>query len=238
MKKTTQLLIMTLFALLLFAAGCGGTERQTAKTQAQPASSGQSSGQAGTADKTAGAAAFLNAEGLGEAVYDDAEKVFSNEYVNPGHWELKETSALGGIDASVFDLSCSGIKDSYPAGAACEPLIRFTQTQKQQASGRQPFGALYFTDPTAELTLSEPLTVKEYFLKKVGPVYAPVQMNAFSPNNDGISSSYDDSAGRKESEYSPRGYFPKKVAEGDELWLVLDISETANGEPQRRTVWK
>ncbi len=223
--------IIAALALALALAGCGA--------QGSPNMGSDSGGKPAAVQENTGAKAFLQAEGLGGAPYEDAEKVYSNSLVNPGHWEQTDALTIGEADEALFSLTVSDIRDAYPAGAPCEPYLTFKQTKEQLKEFRVPVGSLYFARPSAgEPSLSEQPAVLEYFLKDIGPVNAPVQLNCFSSENDGHTGSAEDKEGAEHTYFDTKGYFPKKVAEGDEIWLVLDLSDTEAESVQTRMIWK
>ena len=227
----SKLLAAVILASVLIVSGCG----EAGGAKPQPGSSGASEA---PKEETAGAEAFLAADGLWSVVYRDGDKVYSDERVNPGAWELAETVTAGGEDETLFSLTVSDIRPSYPAGAACEPYIIFTQTKEQQKEERKPLGALYFALPGGTDAGLEELTVLEYFLEKAGPVSAPVQLSAFASDSDGQSGGAESSDGDRDAYFSAMGYFPAKVSEGCEIWLVLDLSDTDKLSPASRHIWK
>ena len=223
--------IIATLVLALTLAGCG--------TGSSP-NTGSDPGRKPTADQeNTGTKAFLQAEGLGGASYEDAEKVFSSGLVNPGHWEQTDTLTIGETEKALFSLTVSDVRDTYPAGAPCEPYLTFKQTKEQLKERRMPVGSLYFALPSEEEpSLSEQPVVLEYFLKDLGPGSAPVQLNCFSSENDGRTGSAEDKEGAEHTYFDTKGYFPQKVAKGDEIWLVLDLSDTEAESVQTRMIWK
>ncbi len=235
MKKRTVLLALACCLAAAFLPGCGGGSGKRPPGGA----AGAETAAAGDSDADIGSRAFLAAEGLDAAAGTDDGKVYSDGKVNPGCWNLAEKITVGEADEELFTFSAAGVGKTYQAGAACEPYITFTRTKKQQEEKRVPCGALYFALPSSgDPGLFDKLTVLEYCLKNVSTSYAQVQLNCFTPENDGRTGSAENAAGDSDTYFAARGYFPKKVAEGDEIWLVLDLSDTGADAPVMRTVWK
>ena len=149
----------------------------------------------------------------------------------------------------IFDFTAKGkharftvhydmISDSYTAGETCRPSL----TIRRSGDGGQSFGnilgAVYFADiAKGGDDFGESVNIREYFRRERTPAGERVIMSRFGYGKDwdGYGKGSD---GSEDYYFRPVCRFPRMVAEGDRIWLVLDMADGAGGTVKMRDVWE
>ena len=226
MKKMKRRIILT-FLLASLLAGCGSLPGQDSETDAKERD-------------TSGADAYRRVEAAGDYAFDADGKVYSGGFVNPGHWTLTDKRVLGEDRVSGFRVSISGVGESYSPGAWIDATIYFQSEAEERSERGDFYGAMYFAD-VAEGgdAFGQEVTVRQYFQKKQGSLYAPVEMSRFGPETDGKNGGGREAEnGHLEYYFCPQRRLPNLVAEGDTVSVVLDVSVEPGGEPVQRNLWE
>lgn len=169
----------------------------------------------------------------------DRQVVFSKDYeYSDGELSVKvvpkETDDEYDYDDGVFYYEGSGgqsrmsafamfISSSYNAGEMCNPSVCFEYDKRSSSAPGKMYGATYFAnvEPGDDI-FGHNITVREYFTPEHGK-RGYLQMRGYGDKTKNSHNTAQKSDGGMEVSSNPAANFPCFVAEGDRIWVVVDV---------------
>ncbi len=156
-------------------------------------------------------------------------------------FEFSEASAKRKDRKTIYTVHTNEIQNSYPAGGKCK--VDFTIT-RSAADPKHPlgnvYGSLYFADITeGDDAFGQEITVREFFARQRTKAYGPTILRHFGIGKDeGRDGSSAEKDGTDDFYYHPVCDLPRLTADGDKIWLVLEIMDGGEGLSLMRNVWE
>ncbi|MCR5402859.1 MAG: hypothetical protein K6E91_03450 [Butyrivibrio sp.] len=149
----------------------------------------------------------------------------------------KETDDEYDYDDGVFYFEGSGGKSrisafamfmssSYNAGEECAPTICFEYDPKSDSAPGKLYGAAYFADvKPGDDIFGHSISVREYFTPRHGKKNGYIRMRGYGKGTINSHNYAKKSDGGGEMSTDSSACFPCFVAEGDKIWVVVDVMD-------------
>lgn len=238
-------ILMTVF-LILSMAGCdGGSVNNSRNTESTEDGSGKSDSKYEEYDRKAAAVnktgeeAFSRLTACGEYHFNREGRAYIDGNILTGKWVKTDEKIFGEEYPNHYDIWYLDIEDSYDPGREMKAVLTFRVEYDDIGESDDVWGSMYFADiGDSEGSLDDKPVVREYFKKTQNDdTYEPVEMSRFGKDNDGRHGSAKGSDGDLEYYYDARAAFPRLCAEGDKIYVVLDISDR-EGTVITRYLWE
>ena len=165
-----------------------------------------------------------------------------SQAIPAGHWEKAEEISLpsGEQQDGNFKIYYENIEDRYPAGGYCRLSVSIVCPPGKQDVTETITGSNFLADvKEGDDAFGQQVTVREYFHKERSTTYPPFEMHNYGTGKEqGRFGGNQDKTGMKEFYYNAFCHFPRVPSEGDEIFLVADVSDGTGKDQGRRNVWK
>ncbi len=175
----------------------------------------------------------------GEYSFDQTGKQVHNSDSEIGQWVLSDKKEYGEECPNKWDISCIGFNNEYEIGDSIRADVTFRIEGCKTEDLSWIYGAIYFADlQGGDGSLESNIAVREYFSKyQNDDTYAAVEMSHFGGDNDGRSGGLEEDNGDIECYFNSTGMLPRLTADGEKLYVVLDISDEA-GTVMTHRLWE
>ena len=233
--KRTVMILMLVF-LAVSTAGCDKGSKQNIR-DTKGAEEGSKSGKNDekyeeydwrkAKENTVGAEAYRRVDACGEYRFDPEGRAYIDGKMLTGEWVKTDEKVFGDELPNKYETRIWDIEDSYSPGEKMDVDLTFRVDYENIKDSDDIWGSMYFADLNGtDGDLGNKLAVRKYFGKSQNDdTYDPVEMSRFGKDNDGRNGSAKGSDGDIEYYYDARATFPRLCAQGDKIYVVLDISD-------------
>lgn len=228
MKRLTMsygIILLMSFIVIMNLSGCGRSYLrgfvESKKSEVEWKAS---------ADNKVGADAYRRVSACGDYHFNPQDKRFCDGIRYAGRWIKTDEKVYGEEYPNRYDVRRYDMEDSYLPGEKMKINLTFRLENKDIKNSDDIWGSLYFASAISnDISRQDGFVVRKYFGKSQNDdVKDPVEMSRFGRDNDGLQGSSKGQNGDLEYYFDARSRFPRLAADGDTIYVVLDIMDREN----------